>query len=116
MSIQERAILMKKPQYKALGEARQKAIAQVKNWFVEQTGVQPYQGSVLAEEIVDRIIKSKKEAIHSSAPDVFLNPKDVLSSIVSSCQKMALALDEKGELFKILDAHETKEENEKHSL
>lgn len=107
---------MTKPQYKALEEVRQEAIAQVKNWFVEQTGVQPYQGSILAEEIVSRVVKTKKEAIHPSAPDVFLNPKEVLLSIISSCQKMALALDESEELFGILDARETREENDKHGF
>lgn len=110
------AAITRKPQYKAYDATKEAAINELVIWFSKEFAIHKHNGRILANEIVPQVIKVKRQAIHPTAPDVFLSSKDTLETVVMAAKALALEMDSKDELERILDEHQDREDNEKHDL
>lgn len=110
------ASVVLKPQYRAYGAVKAKAVIALQDWLKAECGMQWNWAAIVAEHIVPRVIKEKQDAIAPSAPDVQLNFNDVLSIVVNASMMMAEKMDGNSELEPIIASHEHREEYQKHGI
>jgi hypothetical protein len=113
---QDNLAIVRKPQYQAYSEVQDLAIQELTNWFSAEFKIHRHNSRILAEEIVPKAIQKKQQAIQPSAPNVYLNKRDVLESVILEAKKLSEEMDSRDELEAILDAHQNREDAEKHGL
>lgn len=113
---QDTIAVIRKPQYKAYDEAKDAAVEELVNWFSDEFKIHRYNGRILADEIVSKVIEAKQKAIHPTAPDVYLDKRYVVEGIVIDSKALAEEMDEQNELEKILADRQNREDAEKHGL
>ena len=106
----------RKPQYKALGNIKNKAVKALTDWFMEEYELPGCHARTLAEEVIERTIRQKQDAIHPTAPDVLLPEQSLLEGVLMDAKKLSLEMNEKNELEAILDNEARHEEREKHGV
>lgn len=85
-------------------------------WFLSEYELPAYSANILAAHIAPKVISEWVSKVSASAPNVFINDKDIIQNRLQDCQILAMQMDEENLLEKILDDEANREEHEKHGI
>lgn len=104
-----------KPQLTARYRLREKAKDAYAEYLITEYDVR-HGAYTLAEAVIEKVIAEFKASLSPNAPSVTLADADVLAMMASDAVRIGEAMDESGELDRIMDAAQTREDQGKHDF
>lgn len=104
-----------KPQLAARYRLQEKAKDACAEYLISEYDI-PHGAYTMAEAVIERVIKEFKASLSPNAPSVTLPDADVLALMAADAVRVGEAMDESGELDRIMDAVQTREDQAKHDF
>ena len=105
-----------KPQLSQRYDMQEKATKLYHKVLVEEFGLNGWEANIVSEAVIERVIANFKKDLSPRAANVTLPASQVLESMLFDAAVVAEKMDESGELDRILDAAQRREDAEKHGL
>lgn len=104
-----------KPQLSARYRLQEKAKDAYAEYLLSEYEI-PHGAYTLAEAVIERVIAEFKASLSPNAPSVTLSDADVLAMMASDAVRIGEAMDESGELDRILADAQTREDQQNHDF
>jgi hypothetical protein len=104
-----------KPQLAARYRLQEKAKDAYAQYLISEYDIR-HGAYTLAESVIERVISEFKASLSPNAASVTLSDADVLSMMATDAVRIGEAMDESGELDRIMDEAQTREDRDKHDF
>ena len=105
-----------KPQLRQRYSLQEKATAAYREALKTETDLNGWELNIISEAVIERVISNFKRDLNPRAASVSLPEAQVLESMFFDAAVVAEQMDESGELDRIMDAAQRREDYEKHEF
>jgi hypothetical protein len=104
-----------KPQIAARYRLQEKAVDAYAQYLISEYDIR-HGAYTLADAVIERVISEFNASLGPKAPSVTISDADVLAMMAADAVRIGEAMDESGELERILAEAQNREDAEKHGL